>query len=114
MEQMRHPYLRSVGYRRATPLSLLALAIAFATPAGGQAPVRARADTASFIVKILRSAEEAGILARFDSLRRMLDNEPLNSADREKLRAEIEQLLRPLIEKDRVRAEFARGGGGGA
>jgi len=73
--------------------------------AGSVQPSRVNRDSV-FTVRVFQGTVERQLKARLDSLRLMLDREPMSSADREHLRTESERLVRTLSELSRIGAEI--------
>ena len=74
--------------------------------AGAVQPSRAKRDSV-FTVRVFQGTVERQLKSRLDSLRLVLDREPMSSVDREQLRAESERLVRTLSELSRMGAEIS-------
>jgi serine protease Do len=70
-----------------------------------QAGARPKGDSV-VTIRVVPGSLERRLRARVDSLRVVLDREPIASADREQLRAETEQLMKVLSELSRTTVEF--------
>src|SRR5436190_6693061 len=97
--------MQTQGFRFSTRrLSWLAAATLTAASLIAQQPARTKRDTA-FVIRIMRPGVEDQLLVRLDSLRRVLDLEPLGSADRAQLKFEAEKLVSALNELARTSRE---------
>jgi membrane-associated protease RseP (regulator of RpoE activity) len=75
--------------------------------AGGVQPSRAKRVDSVFTLRVFQGTLERQLKSRLDSLRLVLDREPMSSGDREQLRAESERLVRTLSELSRMGAEIS-------
>ena len=103
------------GAVKLSALTIVALAAsAVATPLAAQAvaagsvqPSRAKRADSVFTLRVFQGTMERQLKARLDSLRIVLDREPISSIEREQLRAETEQLVRVLSDMSRAGAEIS-------
>src|SRR5262245_45445445 len=86
--------------------STVAMSLSAQVAAGGVQPGRVKRGDSVFTVRVYQSVVERELKARLDSLRTVLDREPISSVDREQLRAETEQLVRMLSDMARYGAEL--------